>query len=339
LAERFGADATAAMVERYHVGTFEKWKGDNVFWYIDQTGRIRSGQVFLYDAQTGKRNREERYKPKPAEYLLGLSGEGKPDSNFKRCFFGEHLLPKQPAAPVCIVESEKTAVIASHYMPQYVWLATGGQDRFPADWQPLKGRTVTLWPDADAPAANGQSPFTRWIEKAEQINKAGYNVRTSDLLEQGATPEQRAGKWDLADYLLQHNPAEFHSLSAPQRPHATNAPEDAQDATTPETGLLEAFGFGDGYREPLTDTAVPAGPTPAPEWLAWDEVNAFFTNVVLPDGPIQLAPAQTITNPAAFVACHLATCEANHGRRLGLPYLERLYQLKAILSQPQGNDF
>ena len=36
------------------------------------------------------------------------------------------LLSENPTKSVAIVESEKSALIATHYMPEFIWLATGG---------------------------------------------------------------------------------------------------------------------------------------------------------------------------------------------------------------------
>lgn len=70
----------------------------------------------------------------------------------KQCFFGEHLLSKNPTKSVAIVESEKSALIAAHYMPDFIWLATGGMHGcFKADViSILKGRSIMLCPDLGA---------------------------------------------------------------------------------------------------------------------------------------------------------------------------------------------
>jgi hypothetical protein len=61
--------------------------------------------------------------------------------------FGEHLLIDK-TKPVAIVESEKTAVIASVYLPQFIWVAVGSLTNLNAEkCNVLKGRTVTLFPD------------------------------------------------------------------------------------------------------------------------------------------------------------------------------------------------
>jgi len=76
--------------------------------------------------------------------------------------FGEHLLPTLPFAPVCLVESEKTALIAKLWRPDCTWLATGGKGNFTAErLQPLRGRQVFVWPDEDA--------LTEWMGKAAEL--------------------------------------------------------------------------------------------------------------------------------------------------------------------------
>ena len=44
-----------------------------------------------------------------------------------QCLFGEHLLTRYPERIVALVEAEKTAVIGAGFIPEYVWLATGGR--------------------------------------------------------------------------------------------------------------------------------------------------------------------------------------------------------------------
>jgi hypothetical protein len=52
-----------------------------------------------------------------------------PAFQLSQCLFGEHLL-KDTETPVAIVESEKTAIIASCYYPEFIWLACGGSGEF-----------------------------------------------------------------------------------------------------------------------------------------------------------------------------------------------------------------
>lgn len=72
--------------------------------------------------------------------------------NLKQCFFGEHLLSEDKSRPVALVESEKTAIIASYYLPQFLWIASGGKNGcFNANsLSALAGRSVVLFPDLGA---------------------------------------------------------------------------------------------------------------------------------------------------------------------------------------------
>jgi len=49
----------------------------------------------------------------------------------KQCLFGEHLLSDTSATmsakPVAIVESEKTALVAAMFIPDFVWLVRPGK--------------------------------------------------------------------------------------------------------------------------------------------------------------------------------------------------------------------
>ena len=72
--------------------------------------------------------------------------------NLRQCLFGQHLLPLYPDKTVFLVESEKSAVIASHYMPDVVWLAPGGKNigLNVQTIEVLRGRDVVLLPDGVA---------------------------------------------------------------------------------------------------------------------------------------------------------------------------------------------
>lgn len=68
----------------------------------------------LYDSETGKRVKHPYNHITWAHSLLKQK-----DFNLKQYFFGEHLLLKSIDKPIAVVESEKAALIASFYMPQF----------------------------------------------------------------------------------------------------------------------------------------------------------------------------------------------------------------------------
>ena len=109
-----------------------------------------------------------------------------------------------PKKSVCMVEAEKTAVILSEVYPQYVWLAAGGLGEVQVEkFRPLRGHQVVLFPDTDP---DGKA-FKRWSDAATLVmNQVFWEdsppIRVSDLLETHATPEQKAAKIDLIDFLF-----------------------------------------------------------------------------------------------------------------------------------------
>ena len=106
---------------------------------------------------------------------------------------------------VCVVEAEKTAVIMSEVYPQYLWMAAGGLSMLNAEkLLPLRDHHVILFPDTDP---NGKA-FAHWLQIAKEASRHTlYPVYVSPLLEHHATPEQKAAKIDIVDYLFHPNPS------------------------------------------------------------------------------------------------------------------------------------
>jgi hypothetical protein len=152
----------------------------------------------LYNPLTGKRVKDENSKI----YWMHKA-VGKSDFELQQCLFGEHLLignNKQAA----IVESEKTAIIASVYFPQFIWLATGGLSNLTDEkCINLKGRSVTLFPDL-----NG---FEKWNLKRKELSLKIPRTcfKISKLLEKNATEKEREDGRDIADYLIKFDPKSF----------------------------------------------------------------------------------------------------------------------------------
>ena len=193
LRKLFGDEITNELVEKYGIGTSKHWVGATVFWLIDINLKIRTGEIIHFDAQTGKTIKE----PQRRKYWVH-SALNQSDFNLQQCFFGEHLLTIQEShnKPIAIVEAAKTAIIASVFFPQYIWLACLGKNGLNADkFNVLKGRTVVLYPDVNA--------FDYWDEKAREFSHIA-TVEVSSALEKIATSDERKSGLDIADYLLRN---------------------------------------------------------------------------------------------------------------------------------------
>lgn len=236
LRSKWGQETADAALTRYHVGTSNHWQraGATVFWQVDISERVRTGKVMLYDPDTGKRDKSENRKPTWVHTLLKL-----PDFHLQQCFFGEHLLSGEPGKAVAIVESEKTAIVASVYFARmnYLWLATGGKNFPPLErWEALRGRRIVLFPDTGQPkGTDTQTPFERWSAKADELRKVGFQVVVSDLLESRASADEREAGADLADYLLRFDLAAFQpTVAAPEtipapRKTSVSAPKNSRE--------------------------------------------------------------------------------------------------------------
>ena len=58
LANHLGYESALHLMKTYHVGTARKWKNATVFWQTDISGKIRTGKIMQYNAETGKRIKE-----------------------------------------------------------------------------------------------------------------------------------------------------------------------------------------------------------------------------------------------------------------------------------------
>ena len=175
------ADDLRHVYDDYLIGSTRS--GNVIFWQIDHQGLVHGGHIMQYNKDGHREGyqgwthiRLIREKVLPADWQL------------YQCLFGQHLLQKRPDAHVCLVESEKTALIMAACYPENIWLATCGsgglnQERV----QCLRGRRVTLFPDSGC--------YDKWSKLMELSEGITYNI--SDRL------EEYPANTDLADILLQ----------------------------------------------------------------------------------------------------------------------------------------
>lgn len=168
--------------------------GDIIYWQIDSKSKVRTGKVMKYDPNTGHRIKDGG-GINWIHSLMKKKALLPEDYNLVQCLFGEHLLELYPQKTVALVESEKSALIASGIFSQYIWLATGGKSQLSIDkLRVLQNRTVIMFPDVDG--------FEYWSNKAKEVEAIGCKVIVSDLLEKNATDIERSNKIDIADWII-----------------------------------------------------------------------------------------------------------------------------------------
>jgi len=154
-------------------------------------GSIYRHNSWVHTALTRKYKNER--KPIP-QWLKDYSKH----SNKSPVPFGLPQIYLEPDKPVAIVESAKTAIIASGYVPQFNWLAIGGASYLNSVYRikPLEGKDIILFPD------KGQ--YKAWSQKARDYDHLA-NFKVSDLLERMHADDGS----DLVDYLVRLDCRDF----------------------------------------------------------------------------------------------------------------------------------
>lgn len=183
------------MIGEYRVGT--SMKGDTMGWTIwpqvDESGRFRTAKLMKYKAD-GHRDKEGYSFNWMHTMLAKVKMLDLGQYRVETCLFGLHLLDRYPKAEVCIVESEKSALICSAFTdPSHrLWMATGGKSNV-AKLQPLidRKRDIVLFPDHDG--------YQQWCDDAKVID---YNRLSVSRLVERQWTEADGPKADIADIMI-----------------------------------------------------------------------------------------------------------------------------------------
>lgn len=167
-------------LEKWNVGTD---KDKTVYVICDDEGKITNAKWFRY-MENGRRDKTFK-----SHSLKQPINPGSNNQKYVMCLYGAHLLDREKSKVVCLVESEKTAVIASFFYPQFDWLSCGSANGLTdTKISVLHGRTIYWLSDADKSGRSNSS-----INKLKAYN---LNYHVVDLF-----PE-RADGYDLADAII-----------------------------------------------------------------------------------------------------------------------------------------
>ena len=323
-----------------------------IFWQVDESNKVRTGKVMQYDPATGKRS-----KTQTTDWIHSRMQKAKlltADYNLKQCFFGQHLLTDKTKT-IAVVESEKTAIICSGLMPDFIWIAAGQLQGLNIDKSScLAGRKVIFFPDL---SKDGKT-FDIWKAKATEImEKYSCKIIVSDLLERNATATEREKGLDIADYLINEQQkklqqpiiAESEPITEPE-PIETPLPKPKQYARArgSEDENKDIVCPFDIVKEPPSEKredetkhffCAPTlskreyRPQPKQNWsVEISEIEKYFAAVELPSQLLRLNECSTIINVRLFIDSHISTVKANNGVNVFLPHLNRLQTLKQILA-------
>ncbi|WP_194848016.1 AAA family ATPase [Candidatus Neptunochlamydia vexilliferae] len=185
---------------------FEKQKISNYYTevmrhpYHDQQGNLLYYVTRLQD----KKDPSRKITPplsygyfKNAPEKLSWQRRGYKPENGKKPLYNLHHLQEKPLAPVLIVEGEKTADKALEKFPDRDFICMtwsgGASSVSKADWSPLVGREVTIWPD------NDEAGFKAADQVCQELKKVG--AKEIYTIDHPKVFEKLPPKWDLADPL------------------------------------------------------------------------------------------------------------------------------------------
>lgn len=194
----------------YHIGLSKQ--GHSIFWQIDEKKRVRTGKMMKYRPD-GHRDKEASWN---FDFVHSTLCRKKNDSDpwpfpnlynpdrqeMRMTLFGMHLLDHYKRfgieQTVCIVESEKTAIlmaIAYGNNARQVWMACGGMMNLTYErLRPIiaQHRPIMLYPDRDG--------IDRWRERCELLHYDKVTIDTTPVTKWWL-PED-GDKADIADVVI-----------------------------------------------------------------------------------------------------------------------------------------
>lgn len=350
----FDAEDVTKVIELYRLGTIAHGyrSGAVTFPFIDVCGNIRTVQVKQFDKNNHTIGTDFLHSMIAKEHRQ--NNETIPqwleqyNRNEKKvsCLFGEHLLSKCHSNPVALVEAPKTAVYGTLYFgtpktpDDFIWLAVYNKSSFSFDkLRVLEGRTICVFPDL----SKDGNTFKEWESKAKEYESrlSGARFVFSDLLEKLAYESEKSKGLDIADYLIQQDWRQFQKLQTLPPPITENGQETESQEQTTCKEQSDYNGEPQSYTgEEQQESTVATGSRHKREqdtnsdWTAIiQNLEEYFSTNTLPTEPIKLNAWETITDVTKFVSGHIETVKSNNGNSTFTPHLNRLIELRQILSK------
>ncbi len=123
-------------------------KPTKLWTYTDAEGQLL-GYVARFDGPDGKEFRPLTFWRSSADSATSWRWTSWPAP---RPLYGLRRLAERPSAPVMVTEGEKASDAAARLLLAFAAITSpnGSKSCDKADWSPLRSRSVTIWPDADA---------------------------------------------------------------------------------------------------------------------------------------------------------------------------------------------
>jgi putative DNA primase/helicase len=181
---------------------FKRGKPGATWIYRDATGKLL-GVIMRFD--TGKGEKDFL----PFTYCRNAASQKSEWRNKSwqtpRPLYNLDQVARRRDVPIIVCEGEKAADAAARLCPDMVAVtsAGGAKAAAKADWTPLKGRDVVIWPDADEPGKAYADDVAKQLRKIGALSVATLRP-SSDLADGFDAADAEASKWTetaLKDFL------------------------------------------------------------------------------------------------------------------------------------------
>lgn len=136
-----------------------------IFWMIDEKQRVHDAKLIAY---TCDGHRVEGWG-NSMRSICEKAKVGPQLEQTEKVLFGLHLITRYPEKTICIVESEKTALVCALRYPEYIWLATGGCSNLQSSkLLPVMDRPLVIFPDS--------GEYQKWTKRTENSGHKQYTV-------------------------------------------------------------------------------------------------------------------------------------------------------------------
>lgn len=217
---KFGIEQTKKVVDLYKLQVFEN--DGIIFPYCYTDNHLCTAKIMFFDGNLHRIKEGAKAFPKFLHNLIYTNESGmhydfnRYDTDnkiipfkLKLCLFAHNQIINNKIKTICLVESEKTAVIMSIVMPEFIWVSSGGKTLIQSyKFLFFSGRKCLVFPDLSA----DDNVYKYWSEKLTYYNrKYGYDFEIldyySDFLNNNSERINycKGLKLDIADFVMDFN--------------------------------------------------------------------------------------------------------------------------------------
>lgn len=220
----FGEERVKRVVDLFKLGRFHD--SGIVFPYLLTDNHVCTAKIMFYDRDLHRIKEGNKQHPKWLHNLFYRTDRGfvldfrdyETDDNgndivkkfkLKLCLFGHNQIINDKCKGICLVESEKTAVIMSIVFPEYIWVASGGRSLI-QDYKFIffGKRKCYVFPDM----SSDDNVYDYWYKKLSMYNrKFGYDFQFVDYYTEFLHDDKnmiqfcKDKQFDIADFMINFN--------------------------------------------------------------------------------------------------------------------------------------